>query len=175
MKFVLTVVAALASASSAYAQATFANVQPSGLPTVYVVDRAGTETKGRLISITDSLVSVDVNGATKTFTPDDVSLIERKGDSLKNGAIIGAVTGAGLGLLTMGLADCPSGHSDCPGTRAAGFLFSVGLYAAVGTGIDAAISGRTRIWPRKSQSGGGLVASASPAARSVFLGWRITR
>jgi hypothetical protein len=177
--FMRTALPALAAlivfASSASAQPTFASLQPGGLPTVYVVDRTGTETQGRLVSITESLISVDVNGATKTFTPDDVSLIERKGDSLKNGAVIGTVVGAGLGVLSMGLADCPAGRDNCPGTRAAGFLLSVGIYAAIGTGFDAAVSGRTRIWPRPRQQAGGLVFSASPAERRAFVGWRMTR
>ena len=176
MKIALAALAAaLATASAAHAQATFANVQPSGLPTVYVVDRAGTETRGRLISITESLVSIDVNGATKTFTPDEVSLIERKGDSLKNGAIIGAVIGIGGGLLSTALADCPGVADSCPGAKIAGVFLSTAIYAAIGTGIDAAVSGRTRIWPRSRQQRAGLVASASAAERRAFIGWRLVQ
>lgn len=176
MKIALAALAAvLATASAAHAQATFANVQPSGLPTVYVIDRAGTETRGRLVSITESLVSIDVNGATKTFTPDQVSLIERKGDSLKNGAIIGAVIGLGGGLLSAGLADCPGSSSSCPGAKIVGVALSSAIYAAIGIGIDAAVSGRTRIWPRTSQQSGGLLIAASPVERRAFIGWRIAR
>jgi hypothetical protein len=176
MKIALAALAVtLATVSAAHAQATFGNVQPSGLPTVYVIDRTGAETRGRLISITESLVSVDVNGATQTFTPDQVSLIERKGDSLKNGAIIGAIIGVGGGLLSTALADCPGGSNSCPGARIAGVFLSTAIYAAIGTGIDAAVSGRTRIWPRTSPQGGGLLVSASPVERRAFIGWRVTR
>jgi hypothetical protein len=159
----------------AHAQSTFGSVQATGLPTVFVTDRSGQEIKGTLERLTESEIAILVNGTTKTFMPDEVSTIERKGDSLKNGALIGLGFGAITGVLTMGLADCPAGNSSCPGERLAMILLNAGIYTAVGTAIDAAIPGRTRIWPQKHGKAGAPVVSVSPVERRAFIGWRIGR
>jgi hypothetical protein len=169
------VAAGLGVSSLAQAQPNFANLQPAGLPTVYVTDRSGQETRGKLLTITETSITIDVAGTPKTFASEDVSLIERRGDSLKNGAIAGMVVGAVGGIFSMGLADCPGADRSCPAARVGGFLLSTAFYTAVGVGIDAMIPGRTRIWPRKGQNAGGLVLSASPADHRAFVGWRITR
>ena len=166
--------ALLVAASPARAQETFANVKPGGLPTVFVTDRAGHETRGMLVRLTDSSVTISADGADRTFDIGDVSLIERRGDSLKNGVIAGMVVGMVLGSLSMGIADCPGVTDSCAGARVGYFLMSTGLYTAIGTAIDAAITGRTRIWPGKGKTGAPVV-SVSPAGRRLFVGWRISR
>jgi len=166
--------ALLMTASVVQAQDSFATVKPGGLPTLFVTDRAGHETRGKLVRLTDASVTIAVDGADRTFEIADVSLIERRGDSLKNGAIAGLVVGMGLGALSMGIADCPYGETHCTGTRVAGFALSTALYTAIGTAIDAAISGRTRVWPSTGKAGA-PVASVSPAERRLFVGWRISR
>ena len=169
-----SLVSLVAIAHPAQAQPTFARLQPSGLPTIFVTDRNGLETQGKLVQITDSAIIIKVDGVPRTFTADEVSLVERKGDSLKNGTIAGVTTGIVLGVLSMGLADCPGGGSRCPGARVAGVALSAAFYGAIGVGIDALIPGRTRIWPAK-QTSSGLVTTASPKSRRLFVGWRITR
>lgn len=168
--------ALLATASAAQAQDTFANVKPGGLPIVFVTDRAGHETRGQLVRLTKDSVTIAVkeDGADRTFEIGDVSLIERHGDSLKNGAIAGMVVGMVSGGLSMGIADCPGAKDSCAGARVGMFLLSTAVYTAIGTAIDAAISGRTRIWPGNGKAGA-PVASVSPAGRRLFVGWRITR
>jgi len=54
-------------------------------------------------------------------------------------------------------------------------LASAGIYAAIGTGIDALIPGRTPFWNAGSSqgTGGGLTVSISAQRRSAFVGWRI--
>ena len=118
-----------------------ATVEPS---TVYVLDDTGVETSGRLLRLDpDSLVLL-VGDMERRFDAARVKRIEKRGDSLRNGAIIGAIVGAAIGALGMGMADCPgSGGGSCPGFRAAGVLISTGVYAAIGTGIDALVVGRT--------------------------------
>ena len=165
----------LLNAGLAQAQATFGGVQTPGLPTVFVTDRSGQEIKGTLQRLTESEIAIVVNGTTRTFTPDEVSTIERKGDSLKNGALIGLAFGAVSGLLTVGISDCPAGNSSCPTERVAMMLLSTGVYTAIGTAIDAAIPGRTRIWPQKPGKAGAPVLSLSAADRRAFIGWRIER
>lgn len=91
---------------------------------------------------------------TQTFQPSQVRRIQRKGDSLKNGALIGLAAGVVMGVLAGGISDCPGESSSCPGSRVAIPLIAAGFYTAVGTGIDAAIQGRTLLWePARASSG----------------------
>ena len=125
----------------------FSTIQLKNLPTVYVEDRAGAETSGRLLSITPTAIAIDVDGSRRTFTPADIVKIDRRGDSLKNGAIIGAA----IGLLTGFIGDCPrTGNSTSKGCPRARVVYVVGgsaIWAGIGAGIDALIPGRTRLWP----------------------------
>jgi hypothetical protein len=154
----------------ASAQTTFAGLNQKGVDTIFVTDRAGHETKGLLVGLTDSTVTVVTAGGPQTFVADDVVRLDRRGDSLKNGALIGM----GIGVIGMlpGLAE---GHATCDHActgKAVGFvLMAEGLYAAIGAGIDAAIPGRTRIWPLKGSKSGGPIISVSP--HSAFAGFRI--
>ena len=150
MRFItaLRVFAYCCVAVPASAQATFANVRPEGLPTVFVTDRAGQVTKGQLVGLTDAAIVVKTDLLTRTFAPADVGVIERKGDSLKNGTLIGLAAGL-LFAGTMVTSDCP--RHNCAGARLAFGLPMIGLYTAIGTAIDAAIPGRTRIWPGRTR------------------------
>jgi len=128
-------------------------VQLEGLPTVFVTERTGKETRGQLVSLTESVLVVNVSGAEQTFRPADVVRIERRGDSLKNGAIIGAAFGLITGAL---LNECAGGGSGangegCLGARIGLALGGAAIWAAIGAGIDALIPGRTRIWPARGK------------------------
>jgi hypothetical protein len=178
MRFVtlLAVLACWGGAAPASAQATFGQVRAKGTPTVYVTDRAGQETQGQLITFSESQITIKTGALTKTFTADQVSLIERKGDSVKNGAIIGAVIGA-IGGIGAAAGICSEDHTNgrsCAGTAAAVTLIGTGFYAAVGAGIDALIPGRQRIWPAgKPGKAGGIAFSFSPHEHRAFIGWRV--
>jgi hypothetical protein len=125
----------------ASAQTTFADLRITGHPTLYVTELTGRETKGKLSSLRDEAITLQIKGATKTFAPSEVAMIERRGDSLKNGAVAGAVV-AGICLLT-----CAQGVSS--GGQLARVAFSNAMLPVV---IDAAYIGRTRIWPIKKVS-----------------------
>ena len=151
---------------TAFAQET-ANAWPglstSGLPMVYVLDSSGVETAGRLVRLNpDSLVLL-VEDAEVRFEAARVRRLQQRGDSLRNGALIGAVVGSGLGLLAAGMTDCAGSldprEQSCPGFRTAVFLGSIGLYLGIGTGIDALIVGRTTLFE----------AQAAAPARSAGL------
>ena len=152
----IAVLAAISIPLNAAAQ-TDAPVQ--GFPTVIVTDTSGRETEGKLISWANNALVMKASGQTKTFTQGDYLRVDMRGDSLKNGALIGA----GVGVLLTGLTAALGGCGDPCGAEAAGyFLTSVGLYAAFGTVFDAMHAGRTPLW----QSGG--TASAGPrSARSL--------
>jgi hypothetical protein len=126
----------------------FSTVQLKGMPTVYVEDRNGREVEGKLVSLTESALTINIDGVTRTFTPAEVTKVDRRGDSLKNGALIGAAVGLFTGLI----GDCPRAGSNnrsdgCPGARV-GYVFGgAAIWAGIGAGIDALIPGRTRLWP----------------------------
>jgi hypothetical protein len=174
MRFITgVVVCALANAAApASAQTDFSGVRPKGLPTVYVMDRQGQETKGKVVSWTDSAIVLRIDaGRTRTFQAGEAVRIDLRGDSLKNGALIGAGVGLGIGLLTSGIADCPESGGGCAGFRVSFAIVSSAIYAAIGTAIDALIPGRTPLW--NAGTGGGLTFNISAERRSAFVGWRI--
>jgi hypothetical protein len=120
-------------------------LNPSSLDTVYVTDDAGRTTEGKLLKLdTDSLVML-VNGAEQRFGATQILRIEKRGDSLKNGALIGATIGVIMGSLMAGISDCPD--SECgAGYHVTLFAVGTGIYTAIGTAIDAMIVGRTRVF-----------------------------
>ena len=76
-----------------------------------------------------------MDGDERRFKRDTIARIDRQGDSLKNGAIIGALIGAPFGVI---------------GSLFAGnigpFLASTGGWMGIGIGLDAAHQGRTRVY-----------------------------
>lgn len=136
------------AAATAHAQ-DFSSIQLKNLPVVFVEERSGVETRGRLISIAPAAITIDVDGTQRTFASSDVAKIDRRGDSLKNGAIIGAA----IGLLTGFIGDCPrtgnSTSNGCPGARVVYVVGGSAIWAGIGAGIDALIPGRTRLWPAR--------------------------
>jgi hypothetical protein len=150
MKPLTWLLAAVLVPASANAQTTaerWPGLHPEALPTVYVLDDAGVETTGRLLRLTaDSLVLL-VDDTERTLDAARVRRIQKRGDSLRNGALIGTLVGIVMGAFAAGLSDCPrDANEGCAGFRAAALLISTGMYAAIGTGIDALIVGRTTVY-----------------------------
>ncbi len=103
-----------------------------------------------------------VEGRELVFAPQDVRTIYTRGDTLKNGAKIGFLTGAVLGIANgyTGVEcggffeegrPCDSGEKFTIAAVGAGVLG--GLGAAIGTGIDALIRGRRLLYERPGASG----------------------
>ena len=122
--------------------------------TVYVLDDTGAETSGTLLRLNPDWLVLRVGDTERRFDAARVRRIEKRGDSLRNGAVIGAIVGAAVGVLAAGISDCPGDDpgGSCPGFRAAGFLLSTGAYAAIGTGIDALVVGRTTLYEAPAAS-----------------------
>ena len=135
-------------ASAQDAASNWPGLVSSRLSTVYVLDYAGVETSGKLLRLNPDSIVLLVDGAERQFENARVKRIQKRGDSLRNGAIIGAVVGVAMGIITAGISDCPGDDpgGGCPGSRAALFLVSTGVYSAIGTGIDALIPGRTTLY-----------------------------
>jgi hypothetical protein len=137
--------ASLAASPAAAQEAdSFEEIRLSNLPTVYAVDQSDRETKGRLVRLTPSSITLLVGGAERTFEATTLKRLEKKGDSLRNGALTGAVIGT---LLTIAAVSesCPPGKS-CAGLRTLYAVASIGGWTALGTAIDAALPGRTLLW-----------------------------
>jgi hypothetical protein len=71
-------------------------VKAEGLRTVFLTDLQGAEHRGRLIRVAPEEVVLLGTAGERTFTRSEIALIETRGDSLKNGALIGASVGVAL-------------------------------------------------------------------------------
>jgi hypothetical protein len=166
-------------ASAQEAASNWPGLVSSQLSTVYVLDNTGAETSGKLLRLNPDSIVLLVDGAERRFETARVARIQKRGDSLRNGAIIGAVVGVAMGILTAGISDCPGDHpgGGCPGSRAALFLVSTGVYSAIGVGIDALIPGRTTLYeaskaPTAAARGGTTPrAFGAGAALNVHVRW----
>lgn len=135
-----------------------------GMPTVFVTDDRGVETRGNLVKLGEEAVTLLVDGQPRRLEMAHVTRIQRRGDSLKNGSIAGAIVGLCLGILSAGAADC-SDH--CGVLRSVAVAASMGIYAAAGAGIDAAVKGRTDVYraPSAQTPGGGKRAAVGFSVR----------
>jgi hypothetical protein len=164
-------------ASAQDAAAHWPGLVSSGLSTVYVLDNTGTETSGKFLRLNPDSIVLLVDGAERRFETARVARIQKRGDSLRNGAIIGAIVGVAMGIITAGISDCPGDHpgGGCPGSRAALFLVSTGVYSAIGTGIDALIPGRTTLYeaPKAPPAADGGGPAAPALRRRAALNLRV--
>ena len=122
---------------------------------VYVTDPLARETEGTLVRLSDTSLTLLVRGAEREFARGDVEQVARRGDSLRNGMIIGSAVAGGLGLLSVLTDDCTEDFS------AAACAGVVGLNAAFGAGvgalIDFGVKGKTVVYRTQ-----GAVVSAAP-------------
>lgn len=176
MKRRLAIVVAVLIPSTLSAQATAQNwpgLAVSELSTVYVLDDIGVQTSGRFLRLNPDSLELLVGDTERRFEAARVRRIDKRGDSLRNGALIGTVGGVVMGLLSAGLSDCPSDDpsGSCPGVRAALVLFSAGVYAAIGTAIDALRVGRTTLYnaPVVPRSSAGVESAPPPYGRRAAL------
>lgn len=136
--------------------------------TVYVLDDTGVETSGTLFRVNPDSLILLVGDSEHRFEAARVRRIEKRGDSLRNGASIGAIVGVAMGLLAARISDCPGNDpsGSCPAARAAGVLLSTAVYAAIGTGIDALVVGRTTLYD--AQAASPRSARMPPRGRAAF-------
>lgn len=104
--------------------------------TVKVTNREGQSTRGTLLRLTASDLTVTTRGGERTITGIDIAQVKaRRADGLLNGALIGAAAAAiPMGILAYQL------DEDCANC-AAGIALWAGIGAAAGMGIDALIKG----------------------------------
>jgi hypothetical protein len=118
---------------------------PKSLQRVFVHQTdSGDELEGRLLDLGPNSLAMIVDGRRVELPVEKVLRIEVPGDSLKNGALIGALVG-GLWCALV----CGQGLDSISHLPAA-VGFSAAFWSAVGAGIDAAIPGRTMIYRKSS-------------------------
>ena len=101
----------------------------------------------------------DARGRTELEASDIERITVRRRDSVKNGALIGALIGVPLGVVNAGLAD--------EGNKAALFIVGTGIWAVIGAGIDALIPTHQTVLAAKqadSRRASGARLSLGPAS-----------
>jgi hypothetical protein len=133
--FAVAAFMSMAFVPPAHAQSDFTGLTLGPGDQIFVTPTSGPEVSGRVISLTPTLLEIDAH----QFKPEPGLTIDRRGDSLLNGALIGLPIGAVAGV-TIGAEACPDSQK---------WKCAVGgavTYAALGALIDWLHVGRTRIY-----------------------------
>jgi hypothetical protein len=136
-----------------------------------VTDRQGRVGKGRLRAITADELLLVVDGAEVALPRSTITRIERRGDSLKNGFLIGALVGAPLAALSAGEVEAGGG------SVGALVVLGIGVYGLMGMGIDAMHTGWTTVYRAPAATTGSSARAprrqlwAAPTARGMRVGY----
>lgn len=146
----LTFLALLSQPAAAQEARSFEQLQLLVKPgdRIYVTDSMGNVTEGRIAGLSRSSLRLMTKISTRDLSESDVFKIRQwRHDSLKNGALIGAGVGFGLGLAGV-ISDCRSSglFSDCGGEVVGIVALFTGVGAAIGVGIDALIPSKETIY-----------------------------
>jgi hypothetical protein len=120
---------------------------------VTVIDDAGNETRGRVLRVEPEALTIEVRRLEVTMERQHIAQVYQRGDSLKNGALSGLVTGAMAGMF-MGATQQNCGlfaYVSCTAADRATFaaLFGGVLGAfgtGIGVGIDALVTGHRLLY-----------------------------
>ena len=102
---------------------------------------SGTKIKGKLIQASPDQITVKLKGGSQQIPASRILKVQRS----RNGVLLGAVIGAGVGILPA-LALSEYAHNE--GGDSAIALIPIGLGAAVGIGIDALLSTKRTMYER---------------------------
>jgi len=108
------------------------------------MDGSGRETAGVFAKVSDSNLSLLVDGQLQDLPVTDVRQSARRGDPVWNGFLIGAGIGAALGVATF--VDCDELiYEECPHPATGGVVFGL-TFGGAGALIDHFIRGRTVVF-----------------------------
>jgi hypothetical protein len=116
--------------------------------TVYVTDNAGTETKGQVVEVAGSSLVLEVKGVQRRLDQSTIRNVQRRGDSLWNGTLIGVAVGASAMLLGDPKYERCANDAQrlCQNPQTGQRLLAVALAGAGGAGIDALIGRRRYVY-----------------------------
>jgi hypothetical protein len=152
-----------------------------------VVEESGVENTGRLLRVTPDTLTMTIRGKTHTFPRQQVTAIFERGDSVKNGTVIGLVAGAAIGLTAgaskstcgrnnvgFGLITAYLDYSPCTlnervgqGLREGALLGLLG--AGIGAAVDAVIPGRRVLYQKQPTAAAAISIAPSLAPSAVGL------
>lgn len=116
---------------------------------VTVVDVTGREADGRIAKLSRETLTLITEAGPRQFGDAEVARIrQRRGDSLTNGAIIGAAAGTAYFLTMVALLGDSDGGDVIVSTAVVGGVLFAGMGAAAGVGIDALITRRQVIYQK---------------------------
>lgn len=119
---------------------------------ITVVDVTGRKTEGRIGKLSrDTLTLATPAGPRELGEVDVAEIRQRRDDSLRNGAIIGAVAGTAYFVTMAALLNDSDGGDVIIGTAITGGILFAGLGAAAGVGIDALITRKQVIYRKSSR------------------------
>lgn len=110
---------------------------------VFVADASGVETEGIFGRVSDSALTLVVNGQPRDIPSASVREISKAGDSLKNGFLIGAAIGGGLWGLAA--ATCDDTYDACD-NAAATVVGGALVWGGLGMLVDHFVKGRTVVF-----------------------------
>ena len=157
--FVFLAAVGLATPAAAQGSAT---ISPRPVSAIYVRSVGGGEARGQLLRLGPDTLTLLEQGTSRDIPLASVTRIDARGDSVKNGAIIGAVVlGAWCALI------CPQGLDGYSNNQLPYILgVNIALGAAVGAGIDAMHVGRTTIYQQgEPVAGGGPIGARAQLSK----------
>lgn len=114
-----------------------------GGKTLSVIDDSGFDFRGRLVTFNADTVTLRVNGQDRTFDRKNVAAIYERGNSVKKGIILGALTGPVLAAAAL-----TSGDDLTADELGFGIMIFSGLGILGGAAIDALIPGKRLLYRR---------------------------
>jgi hypothetical protein len=116
---------------------------------ISLVDVTGREAEGRIAKLSRDTLTLATEAGPRQFDEVEVAKIrQRRGDSLTNGAIIGAAAGTAYFVTMLTILGDSDGGEVIVGTAVIGGVLLAGMGAAAGAGIDALITRRQVIYQK---------------------------
>jgi len=120
---------------------------------IEVIGTDGKSTKGKIDSLTPAALRLTTKAGPRDFMQKDALEIKQKrGDSLGNGAWIGAVSGGGFASAVFIAACSIEGCDGDAGLIVGGIAVYTGMGAAIGVGIDALLKHHQTIYRQPAQA-----------------------
>lgn len=158
---------AQAQAQNTKTPAALERVVASGEDVTIEIDGDRQPLRGRLLSVVDDVVAIDTGGMIRTVEFNRVARVDRRGDSVVDGALIGAIVLGGMCRWT-----CLEMKLRSQAYYVGNVVVATFLGGAMGAAIDRTHVGTTTIYRRGSRASVGLMLSpGSVGIAAQFGGW----